>query len=60
MDLRIPSGWFFLLTGALLLAMAVASDSRAALTDVNVNLYAGLTMGLFGGILLWLSRKRHT
>ena len=57
MDLRIPSGWFFLLLGAILIAMGVFSPSRAALTPENVNLYAGLVMALFGGWMLWLSKR---
>jgi hypothetical protein len=58
MDLRIPSGWFFLLLGIILLAVSFTAPV-APLTDVNVNLYTGLCMGLFGGILLWLARKRQ-
>jgi hypothetical protein len=57
MDLRVPSGWFFLLLGVILLAVSWTAP-QAPLTDVNVNLYSGLCMSLFGGILLWLARKR--
>jgi hypothetical protein len=56
MDLRIPSGWFFLLLGVILCATGLLSPSVAALTDVNVNLYSGLMMLVFGGGLLCLSR----
>jgi hypothetical protein len=60
MDLRIPSGMFFLLVGGILLVMSVAAPSaRAALTELNVNMYAGSAIALFGGILLWLA-KRHS
>ena len=60
MDLRIPSGAFFLLLGVILLLMAFAVPSaRAPLTDLNVNMYAGSAIALFGGILLWLA-KRHS
>ena len=58
MDLRIPSGWFFLLLGLILLGVSFTGPT-APLTDANVNLYTGLCMGLFGGILLWLARKRQ-
>ena len=58
MDLRVPSGWFFLLLGVILLGVSLTAPT-APLTDVNVNLYTGLCMGLFGGILLWLARKRQ-
>jgi hypothetical protein len=57
MDLRVPSGWFFLLLGAILIVVSFTTFTKAPLTDVNVNLYAGAVMAVFGGILLWLSRK---
>ncbi len=57
-DLRTPSGWFFAILGAILcLTGLVAPDLRAPLTDVNVNLYAGIATLLFGGILLWTARR---
>ena len=56
LDLRIPTGWFFALAGLILLAMGVASpETRAPLTDVNVNFYCGFCMVVFGGVLLVLS-----
>jgi hypothetical protein len=59
MDLRLPSGLFFALMGVLLLAMGgLAPGARAPLSDANVNLYCGAVMLIFGGILLWLSRRR--
>lgn len=58
LDLRITSGLFFLLVGAaLMLVGVIMPEYRAPLTTANVNLYAGLTMGAFGGILLWLARR---
>lgn len=58
MDLRKPSGWFFTLLGVLLVITGLVSPaSRAPLTDVNVNLYAGAVIVAFGGILLWLARR---
>lgn len=57
-DLRIPSGLFFLILGIVLVGVGAISDPRAAMTDVNVNLYAGLFMLAFGGIMLWLSRRK--
>jgi hypothetical protein len=57
-DLRVPSGWFFALVGAILCWKGLtAPDAHAPLTDVNVNLYAGLVMLIFGGALLWLARR---
>jgi hypothetical protein len=58
MDLRIPSGWFFLLLGALLIITGVVAAPTAPLTDVNINIYAGAAMAIFGGVMLWLSRKQ--
>lgn len=56
LDLRIPTGWFFSVAGLILLAMGVLSpETRGALTDVNVNLYCGFLMILFGGTMLLLS-----
>ena len=54
MDLRLPIGIFFALAGILLVSSAGA---RAPLTDVPVNVYAGAFMILFGGVMLWLSRR---
>ena len=56
LDLRVPSGWFFALMGAILLGYSVVvPDARAALTDVNVDLYCGIGMLLFGAVLLLLA-----
>ena len=59
LDLRLPSGIFFGLLGLILIALGVASpEMRAPLTEVNVNLYAGAGMLLFGAFLLLLARRR--
>lgn len=59
MDLRVPSGILFTLLGLILMFMGVVYSSlRPALTDTNVNLYCGIAMLVFGGILLLLARKR--
>lgn len=57
LDLRVPSGWFFFVMGVMLTAVGVFSDYSAPLTPVNVNLYTGIAMLIFGGVLLWLSRR---
>ncbi|HWZ32182.1 MAG TPA: hypothetical protein VNX18_12650 [Bryobacteraceae bacterium] len=54
-DLRLPIGIFFAIVGILLVTMPGA---RAPLTESPVNLYAGLSMLLFGGAMLWLARRR--
>jgi hypothetical protein len=58
LDLRVPSGWFFTLLGVILISVGVLQpDLRAALTDVNVNLYSGISMLAFGLFLLALARR---
>jgi hypothetical protein len=57
-DLRTPSGWFFVILGAILCLTGVLAPSmRAPLTEVNVNLYAGIASLLFGGTLLWMAHR---
>jgi hypothetical protein len=57
-DLRVPSGLFFTLLGALLVLFGlVKPDLRAALTTVNVNLYSGIPMLIFGVALLVAARR---
>jgi len=59
MDLRAPSGWFFLLLGMILVTLGVVYPGmRARLTDANVNLYCGIVMALFGAVMLLLARVR--
>ncbi len=64
LDLRLPTGSFFMLAGLILLAMGLISpESRAALTDVNVNLYCGVFMVAFGGLMLllaWRAGRKHS
>jgi uncharacterized membrane protein HdeD (DUF308 family) len=58
MDLRVPSGLFFTLVGMVLIGMGIlAPATRAALTTVNVNLYCGIAMLVFGVFLLLLARR---
>jgi len=57
LDLRVPSGWFFTALGVILVAMgAIAPGTRAPLTDVNINLYSGIAMLVFGVFLLAMAR----
>ncbi len=49
-DLRLPSGLFFAIVGALLIAMGLARR--------DVNLYAGLAMFVFGAVLLLLAWRK--
>jgi predicted phage tail protein len=58
LDLRTPTGWFFSMLGVILMSLGVFTPGlRASLTDINVNLYCGIPMLVFGGVMLLLSRK---
>jgi hypothetical protein len=54
-DLRTPIGAFFSLCGAILAITGIAAGYRAPLESVNVNLYCGASMLVFGAVMLWLS-----
>ena len=56
-DLRIPIGIFFAIVGLMLLIAGLAFDYRAPLTSANVNLYSGISMLVFGSVMLWLARR---
>jgi tellurite resistance protein TehA-like permease len=62
LDLRVPSGWFFTVLGLILLGMGLfAPETRAPLSDANVNLYSGLAMlvfGLFMLLMAWRASRR--
>ena len=59
LDLRLPSGYFFLLLGGILVCLGLFLPGlRAPLSTVNVNLYAGSGMMVFGGVMLWLARVK--
>ncbi len=58
LDLRLPSGLFFAIAGAILLVLGVIDpESRAPLTPLNINLYEGVVMLAFGAFLLLLSLR---
>jgi hypothetical protein len=56
-DLRRPTGFLFSLLGVILLLYGLISpDIQAPLEPgVNVNLWCGAMLVIFGGGLLWLS-----
>jgi ABC-type antimicrobial peptide transport system permease subunit len=58
----VPSGWFFTVLGLILLGMGIfAPETRAALSDANVNLYSGVAMlvfGLFMLLMAWRASRR--
>lgn len=57
LDLRLPSGLFFTITGILLMVYGIADPARAPLTIANVNLYTGAVMTAFGVFLLLLAYR---
>ena len=56
LDLRLPSGLFFAITGAVLIAVSF-TNPHAPMTEANVDLYTGLAMLAFGGFLLLLAKR---
>jgi hypothetical protein len=54
-DLRLPSGWFFAITGVILLGLF--SPERPELTSVRVHLYGGTALPAFGPAMLDLARR---
>lgn len=57
-DLRIPIGTFFALIGVLLLLVgAIGPPVRAPQTTANIDVYCGLSMLVFGSVMLWLARR---
>jgi hypothetical protein len=57
-DLRLPIGSFFALVGAILCAAGLAANYQAPLESANVNLYCGVSMLVFGAVMLWLARRK--
>jgi hypothetical protein len=57
-DLRIPIGSFFALVGAILCVTGLVGNYRAPIESDNVNLYCGISMLIFGAVMLWLARRR--
>jgi hypothetical protein len=57
-DLRLPAGLFFSALGLILCVVGLAFPWRAPMAlDTNVNLYSGVTMLIFGGLMLWLAKR---
>ncbi|HLK17867.1 MAG TPA: hypothetical protein VKT81_02890 [Bryobacteraceae bacterium] len=57
-DLRTPIGLFFALAGVILAVTGLVTGNRAPLETANVNLYCGVSILIFGGVMLWLARRR--
>jgi len=61
LDIRLPIGGLFVVLGVILGGYGVATNSDAAQYErsmsVNINLWWGLVMLVFGGLLLLLARR---
>ncbi len=61
LDVRVPMGWLFLTLGIILVIYGFTSDpsvyARHSLGE-NVNLRWGAIFALFGGIVLFLAKRR--
>jgi len=63
LDIRLPIGLMFTLLGALLAVFGLISDSSSFRNSlgINVNLWWGLVMLLFGGLMLaFAARAKNT
>jgi len=65
MDIRIPIGLLFAILGFILVAFGLYSMNDAALyarcLGRNINLWTGIAMLVFGGLMLFFSlRKKKT
>jgi len=62
-DIRLPIGALFLLLGVILLIYGVVTKSDAALyvrsESIDINLWWGLIMVLFGGIMFYFGQRAH-
>jgi len=59
LDLRLPIGLMFSIIGALLAVFGFASDPAIYQRSlgINVNLWWGLVLLVFGLVMLWLVRR---
>jgi hypothetical protein len=59
-DIRIPMGLMFWIFGLILIVFGFLSDHAiyARSLGINLNLYWGLALLVFGGIMLWLGLRR--
>jgi len=57
LDLRLPSGLFFSITGLLLAVVGLVSNPQAPMTQSNVDLASGVVMLVFGAFLLLLALR---
>ena len=56
-DLRTPIGLFFTIIGVILVIVSFTMPAHPELTEANVNLWSGVSMLVFGSVMLWLARR---
>ena len=56
LDLRLPSGLFFAITGVILIAVSF-TNPQAPMSGSQVDLYTGAVMLIFGAFLLLLAQR---
>jgi hypothetical protein len=58
LDIRTPIGLMFLVIGAVLAAFGALGDPSVNVrAGVNINLWWGLVLLVFGGVMFWLGRR---
>jgi hypothetical protein len=59
LDIRLPLGLMFVIIGSLLLLAGVLNVGEPAngVPESSINLWWGMIMLLFGGVMLWLSKR---
>jgi hypothetical protein len=58
-DLRVPIGSFFVILGVMLLIAFFTISTAPPLSTPQVNLWCGLVALVFGGLMLWLARRKR-
>jgi hypothetical protein len=61
LDIKLPIGLMFVILGILLLIFGIATNTNPVLYQkslgININLWVGLAMVAFGGLMLAFSKK---
>ena len=61
LDIRIPIGLMFAIIGLIITIFGIFTNSDTAMyaksLSININLWMGILMLAFGGIMLFLARK---
>lgn len=60
LDLRLPIGIFFVIVGVILAVYGAASPSFPERVPVNVNLYWGICLAIFGALMAvfgWMAQR---